>query len=434
TGPHPAPHAWTESHLARAARHVFQEDLTRDMWALDPLRPIGGPRVAALPRVVRTVVRWLPHAMIVGFALLFLLANMSRDPGFGLVDFALRLVGSVAIVLPLLILLFRPVGAFWVSLLVAILGAFSSDWPTPGFFAHVVVMALVTVRTRPRVAFEMWLVTFVALIPVRGVFAGSSFESDLAACAVLAAFALGIAAIGRAWWLARGRVTEQETIVADVRGQHTQLEERARIARELHDVVAHHMSVIAIQAEAAPYRVSDPPEELTRSFATIRESAVIALTELRRVLGVLRFETAGAQETPDAPQPTLARLDELIDGVRAVGMAVDVVRTGAERELPQGVELSAFRIVQEALSNALRHAPGSEVRIELGYVLTGIGLRIVNTAPRGEVRPSPGMGHGVLGMKERAAMLGGELTAGPTADGGYEVAAFLPAGGQGADA
>ncbi len=114
--------------------------------------------------------------------------------------------------------------------------------------------------------------------------------------------------------------------------------------------------------------------------------------------------------------------------MRDAGLTVEKAVTGAVRELPQGVELSAYRIVQEALSNSLRHAPGASARVEIGYVLGGLGVRVVN-GPMPEpslVKPSPGAGHGITGMRERVAMLGGEMTAGPTEDGGYEVAVFLP--------
>jgi signal transduction histidine kinase len=182
------------------------------------------------------------------------------------------------------------------------------------------------------------------------------------------------------------------------------VEERTTVAPELPDVVADPMSVVARRAEAAPYRVENPPPELEKAFATIRENAVAALTELRRVLGVVRAED---YEAPDAPQPTLAELDALLGNVREAGLSVDKAVTGAVRELPQGVELSAYRIVQEALSNTLRHAPGASARVEIGYVLGGLGLRIVN-GPRPELsllKPSPGAGHGITGMRERVSML-----------------------------
>ncbi|WP_244203930.1 sensor histidine kinase, partial [Streptomyces tricolor] len=218
----------------------------------------------------------------------------------------------------------------------------------------------------------------------------------------------------------------------------TLLEERSRIARELHDVVAHHMSVISIQAQVAPHLVKDPSDELLENLAGIRGNALEALTELRRVLGVLRSENPenpedpyglggpGTGAAPDAPQPTLARLDALIENTRAAGLDVTAEVVGEVRPYAPGVELSAYRIVQEALSNALRHAPGSTVHVEVGHFPNGLHLVVANSAPRYPVPPSPGAGHGLLGMRERAAMLGGHVTAERTSGGGFSVTAFLP--------
>jgi signal transduction histidine kinase len=213
-------------------------------------------------------------------------------------------------------------------------------------------------------------------------------------------------------------------------GERALLEERQRIARELHDVVAHHMSVIAIQAEAAPYKTADPPPELVESFSDIRASALAGLSELRRVLGVLR---TGGQDT--APQPGLADLDALLDSARSGGVSVTVTRSGNPVRLPEGVDLSAYRIVQEALSNAMRHAPGSHVELHLAYRPDALALEICNDATlravpvlvaSGDRAASGGGGHGLVGMRERATMLGGSLDAGPTVDGGFRVAAVLP--------
>jgi signal transduction histidine kinase len=209
-------------------------------------------------------------------------------------------------------------------------------------------------------------------------------------------------------------------------GERALLEERQRIARELHDVVAHHMSVIAIQAEAAPYKMADPPPELVESFGEIRASALAGLTELRRVLGVLR---TGGQNT--APQPGLADLDALLDSARSGGLSVTVTRSGHPVTLPDGVDLSAYRIVQEALSNAMRHSPGSHVRVNVAYRPDGLGLGVCNDAAAVPVlvasgEGADGGGHGIVGMRERATMLGGSLDAGPTDDGGFQVIAVLP--------
>jgi signal transduction histidine kinase len=191
------------------------------------------------------------------------------------------------------------------------------------------------------------------------------------------------------------------------------------------------MSVIAIQAEAAPYKTADPPPELVESFGEIRASALAGLAELRRVLGVLR---TGGQDT--APQPGLAELDAVLDSARSGGVSVTVTCSGNPVPLPEGVDLSAYRIVQEALSNAMRHAPGSHVQVHVAYRPDGLALDVRNDAvpPASSAVPvlvasgarAAGGGHGLVGMRERATMLGGSLEAGPTADGGFRVTAVLP--------
>jgi signal transduction histidine kinase len=231
------------------------------------------------------------------------------------------------------------------------------------------------------------------------------------------------------------RGSREQLEVAERRheGERALLQERQRIARELHDVVAHHMSVIAIQAEAAPYKVADPPKELTESFAEIRASALSGLSELRRVLGVLR------NDQPDtAPQPGLDDLDGLLESARNGGVTVTVGVSGSPRPLPEGVDLSAYRIVQEALSNAMRHAPGSAVRVMLHYGEAALHIEIRNAGSvtgaqiAGTRHNGAGLGrdggHGIIGMRERAAMLGGHLRAGPTGDGEFLVTAALPLG------
>ncbi|RAY15700.1 sensor histidine kinase [Actinomadura craniellae] len=218
--------------------------------------------------------------------------------------------------------------------------------------------------------------------------------------------------------------------LAEQRRRHRDAEavltERQRIARELHDVVAHHMSMIAIQAEASPYTVPELPDRTRQDLAEIRATALAALTEMRRILGVLRSEDAAGDT---APQPGLGRLNDLVEGARATGLTIESAVAGRPRPLPPGLDLSAYRIVQEALSNAMRHAPGSRVQVEVGYDRAALRLRVVNSAPPAGPTPRPhpaGGGHGVIGMRERAAMLGGELTAGPTPQDGFAVAAVLP--------
>nr|WP_234348046.1 histidine kinase [Streptomyces specialis] len=413
--------------LLRGGLRAVRQDLITGAFAFRPLPP--APRLKALaghlPEPLRPYAGWLPHAGIVAAAVA-LMAYAAA--GGGMNDTQAGMVGALFFGIPPLLVLFRPVGAWWVSTaswMVMAMADLSDTWPWPpaGLYSHVLVMALVVVRTRPRMAVWMWLITF-GLGRVFEPFHDTWWSEPNTLLMTSVSFvALLAAALLRGLYDSRHEIVRQTAVTEHERSRRTLLEERTTIARELHDVVAHHMSVVAIQAEAAPYRVENPPPELAQAFATIRENAVAALVELRRVLGVVR---AADHEAPDAPQPTLAELDTLLDNVRAAGQSVEKVVTGAVRELPPGVELSAYRIVQEALSNTLRHAPGADARVEVSYVLGGLGLRVVNGPPRGPVRPSPGAGHGITGMRERVAMLGGGMTAGPTDDGGYETAVFLP--------
>ncbi|MEV0994139.1 histidine kinase [Nonomuraea sp. NPDC050202] len=241
---------------------------------------------------------------------------------------------------------------------------------------------------------------------------------------------------------ATARLVEEERRTRQAEGAQAVLEERARIARELHDVVAHHMSVIAIQAEAVPLKAAGDVAQLEAGLAEIRGLSLEAIAELRQVLGVLR-DPQGRTDT--APQPGLDRIDELVSNARAAGLAVLVKRSGALDGLPQALELSAYRIVQESLSNVMRHAPGVTVAVEIARRGDELRLRIANDAgaepgpaggptggpaggPEGGSAggPARGAGQGLVGMRERAALLGGTLDAGPVAGGGFEVLATLP--------
>ncbi|KOV17813.1 MULTISPECIES: sensor histidine kinase [Streptomyces] len=416
-----------EFRLASEVIATLRQDLVTDAFAYRPLPLAGAPGRFSrrLPKGIRRYAPWRRHAAVGVLAFVAVLFTMDGQSSY-LGDLGRLVMGLIAAV-PVLMTLVRPVGAWWaavaMTVVLAALGG-GGSWPwTPGaFFSYIVVMALVTLRTGPRVAAWMWALTL-ALGTVLSVVFNGQWGSNVPEMAVTSAFALVIAGSIQIRRHAKAEVSAQQEVTAVERDKRTLLEERTTIARELHDVVAHHMSVVAIQAEAAPYRVKNPPPELEAAFVTIRENAVAALTELRRVLGVVR---SADYEAPDAPQPTLASLDGLLANVREAGLSVEKTVTGAVRELPQGVELSAYRIIQEALSNTLRHAPGAAAGVEVSYVLGGLGIRVVNEAPTGDVRPSAGAGHGITGMRERVAMLEGEMTAARTESGGYEVAVFIP--------
>ena len=291
-----------------------------------------------------------------------------------------------------------------------------------GVLVYGLCLYAVTVRC------ETWVVVAAGAVTVVGA-AMTNWPTSAAAVILTVAVVLGGVIV-------RGRRSSREQLaVAERRheGERALLEERQRIARELHDVVAHHMSVIAIQAEAAPYKTADPPKELVESFSEIRTSALSGLNELRRVLGVLRSDRPDA-----APQPGLGDLPSLLGSARSGGVTVTSGVSGTPRPLPEGVDLSAYRIVQEALSNAIRHAPGAAVQVHLHYGEAALVIEVRNDscAPRtqalweqpGEPGHDDGGGHGIIGMRERAAMLGGHLEARPAPNGEFLVTAALPLG------
>ncbi|WLQ49343.1 histidine kinase [Streptomyces poriferorum] len=411
-----------ELRVAEEAIAGLRQDLIHDAFAYRPMGPMrtDGVLTRRLSEGLRARAEWTPHAVVLAAALLVFMIGFSITGNAGVLVSGLMPAACVGMTLV------RPVGAFWMSMALMpvsmVAGSSDGPWVQSTFFAHLVVLVVVAARTKPRTAAWLWGLTVLfgtLLENVGGWNAGPSTP----AMAVASAFALLLVCVVQIRREAEREVTVQRTVTAVERDRRTLLEERTTIARELHDVVAHHMSVVAIQAEAAPYRVENPPPELVQAFLTIRENAVAALTELRRVLGVVRAED---YEAPDAPQPTLAELDGLLANVGEAGLPTEKTVTGAVRELPQGVELSAYRIIQEALSNSLRHAPGATAKVEIGYVLGGLGLRVVNGPPTAPAKPSPGAGHGITGMRERVAMLNGEMTAETTAEGGYEVTAFIP--------
>ena len=198
--------------------------------------------------------------------------------------------------------------------------------------------------------------------------------------------------------------------------------ERAAIARELHDVVAHHMSVMVVQAGAARAVGESDPAAASAALRQIETSGRTGLAEMRRLLGILKAEGDGDGR---APQPGLADLGELLDSMRATGLAVEAVVAGSTRPLPPGVDLSAYRIVQEALTNALRHAGGASARVLVRYEPAALELEIADDGLGPPDGPST-QGQGLIGMRERAQLFGGAFEAGPRPGGGFLVRARLP--------
>jgi signal transduction histidine kinase len=312
----------------------------------------------------------------------------------------------------------------------------------PGGAARVAAVALAV----PFLVIAVALAAAPGSAPVVGTASGlAGAGGDTRVLAVLLASAIPVAALAgmtrRAGEESRTHNAVRE-LTEGVLAEHLARGERARIARELHDVVAHHISVIAVQAETARLTTPALTDAGAQRFAAIGDTARAGLTEMRRLLGVLREDaTAGGQEPVGAgtartlpadrqPQPGLPQLGGLVDEARdASGSAARLIVSGPVTRLDPGVELAVYRIVQEALTNARRHAPGAAVDVELRYADDLLRLRVRDNGPGppGRAAAGPGTGHGLLGMRERATAAGGSLRTGEAPGGGFCVEAELPA-------
>ncbi|MEV6305519.1 histidine kinase [Actinoplanes sp. NPDC051861] len=255
------------------------------------------------------------------------------------------------------------------------------------------------------------------------------FLSILLAVAFCAAAALGVAlsrarrrhvrAMGeRGWLLERERESAARAAVD---------EERARIARELHDIVSHNVSVMIVQAGAAREVIDTLPGEATSALAEVERAGRTTMTELRHLLGLLAPDQGG---TDLAPQPTLSRLTPLVDRIAFAGLPVEVRVSGEPRPLPSGIDVTAYRIVQEALTNALKHGSGGKAEVTIRYAERALRVEVLTTGPsalNGSPMPSgSGAGRGLLGLGQRVAVYGGDLDARRRLGGGYRVRARIP--------
>ncbi|GHE48766.1 two-component sensor histidine kinase [Streptomyces griseoaurantiacus] len=348
---------------------------------------------------------------------------------------------AVAQSAPLLLAVVRPLQAWYVIFAADVAGALALLvvdfpqrllWPFPpmAIVGYVGLCLALGLRERARTLLLVWSATAVANVTL-AFFAPHDEGARGLLLTLLGGVALLLGAVVRERSEAQRRLAEQETISEAERGRRTLLEERARIARELHDVVAHHMSVITVQANTAEYRIDRLSPVVRDEFTSIAATARESLGEMRRLLGVLRNEEARGDLEP---QPGLARIGQLVEATARVRGPVEF--TPCEAEVPEAVGLSAYRIVQEALSNVVRHAPGARTRVALSVSEPGPGpgewltVLVVNGPPPersgGGPLESGGTGHGLVGMRERVRLVGGTLDVGPLEDGGFRVAARLP--------
>lgn len=299
---------------------------------------------------------------------------------------------------------------------------------TPLAIAPLIALYTVATLCERRISLvALGLAMLLAVVTTLVVPAGDELlEPVLAAAASVVAWGLGIYVETRRKY--RRELERREALVERDREQQEQLaahEERAAIARELHDIVAHSVTVMLVGVRGARDVLRSQPDVADATLGKVETSGEQSLVELRRILELLR-EPARTAES--GPQPSLARLDDLVAEYRSAGLPVTLERIGDQRPLPGGVELSVYRIVQEALTNVLKHTRAGSVVVTLAFGDGGFELEVVDDGTP-ERRDSVAPGHGLVGMRERVALLGGELETGPQADGGFRVAARVPIGG-----
>ncbi|GAB7042948.1 MULTISPECIES: sensor histidine kinase [Catenuloplanes] len=383
--------------------------------------PTAAPAPGTLPARLQP---WLAPPGVLAIAVLTVVCvadfQTSRAP-FGAAEATLLSLGATA---PLLFVLWRPLIAWRI----AYAGAFTSTlwldrtsgaWPWPVIQMAVVVLVLGVAAARTSAGITAWIAVLAALPCLLHAPGGTGIQVWLPLAGVLL---LGDQVRRRT---RVERILEAQEEITDLaRAQRAVLEERTRIAREMHDVVAHHMSMIAVRAETAPYRLAALPGPARDEFTAIADAARDTLTDMRRLLGVLRTNRDDPQR---APQPTLADLPTLIATAADAGMPITLDTGAADPAPPEPVSLAAYRIVQEAVANAGRHAPGAAVRVSVRSAEDSLHVTVANgPAPAPHTAPARGPGHGLLGMRERAQALGGTFTATPSDGGGFTVAARLP--------
>jgi signal transduction histidine kinase len=315
----------------------------------------------------------------------------------------------------------------WLALLLVPLvpAAWWGGWPwgPPQLIALLAAFCLVGVRCERAVLWSMWALSLIPwLLWLTAEVANR--DGPAGATIVFTAVTIAVDSVGSRLRAQRALSAQRERAEAE-RGRRAVLEERARIARELHDVVAHHMSLIAVRAETAPYRLSGLGDPVRAEFGALSTAAREALADMRRLLGVLRHDEHAAL----APQPQLSDLPVLVEAARQAGVSVELSVARA-LQVPAGIGVCAYRIVQESLSNASQHAPGAAVTVSVDQDCGAVLLRVANGpgTPAGLSLTERGTGGGLTGMRERVALLGGSLSVGPAPGGGFLVSAVLPLG------
>jgi signal transduction histidine kinase len=407
-------------------------------------RPTPVAFATSIGRRHRPALSWLLPWLITGFLALALLPlNVAVAATQFDVQPLVAFVAGIGQSTALILILVRPRTATALQFLavaafaVAIPPDSGSTWPltVTGMFTLTAHVGLIAARTTRRAALETWgasalLLNLVVLLDPRG----RSITDGLLIMIlypILSALVVGAVLMTGHWREIRRELSDARHDVEVEQSQRAVAEERTRIARELHDVVAHSMSVIHMQATSASYRIKNLDPEAKAEFARIAAGARSTLREMRQLLAMLRDESADAEL---APVPDLGRLRELVESAGRAGVPVELREAEAVRAavLPESVGLAAYRIIQESLSNVIRHAPGARTTICLDLEGFDLVLSIVNDAATQRAQPmeAPGRAsHGLPGMRERVRLVGGSLEAGVRDEGGYRIVARLPIGG-----
>jgi signal transduction histidine kinase len=341
-------------------------------------------------------------------------------------DRAIAMVANLAVVLPLAIAFRRPLWA-------AVAGTALMMIPLSGavvISASAVIAQLIVLFLVAEQFGRLVSLPFTIPYLLNALFNWSGGDPGLSELLLLVLVVAALA-FGEVWRSRRQAIAERDESrreAADSLRERAAMEERARIARELHDVVAHHVSKIAVQAESARLTTPGISEQEQQCFEDIAETARDALGEMRRLLGILREDADGGGERE--PQPGLAQLQELFDDARSSGTTIRFGLSGVVAPLSAGVDLTAYRIVQEALTNARRHAPGASVEVDMRYEPTVLRILVRDDGPGPAAQAD---GHGLQGMRERAAVVGGTVRTGPAEVGGFLVEAELPIGSAAAE-
>ena len=343
-------------------------------------------------------------------------------------------LGAMLVVLPLAWRLRAPVAVLaamlgWFAVMVFVVVTENAGSPLTAMVALCVAFYTVGAHTAGRRSVEAFAGGLAAVIAI-DIGSGGVFQN--------AGVRPGVWLLMAIAWLIGREVRRRRIEMQDLRGRAAELErqgeerlriaaaeERSRIARELHDVVAHSVSVMVVQSQAAQRVLAQDVDATRDVLQSIETTGRQALTELRRLLGLLReFDGGPALE----PQPSLRYLDELLAQIREAGLAVDLKVEGTPTPLPQGVDLSAYRIVQEGLTNTLKHAGADHASVLVRYAPSELEIEISDDGRGAPMPAANGDGHGLVGMRERVALYGGDLRAGRGDDGGYLVRARLPLG------